>query len=100
MKIKIFLILMVVVALWSINNQLLNEVTKKEKLVAKKEKELEEYASRYDEAIILYDKTVDLEKIKNELEKKGLKATRNIKYFKVREDSTIKDQSSTDKTAN
>lgn len=100
MKIKIFLILMVVVALWSINNQLLNEVTKKEKLVAKKEKELEEYASRYDEAILLYDKTVDLEKIKNELEKKGLKATRNIKYFKVREDSVIKDQGSTDKTTN
>lgn len=86
MKWKIVLSIIFILSLWGINNKHLNEVSKKEKFLQEKEIQLQAVLKKYDNKIIEYDKVVDLEKIRKELEEKGLKRTRYVEYFQVDSD--------------
>ncbi|MGL5124157.1 MAG: hypothetical protein ACRC6K_08435 [Fusobacteriaceae bacterium] len=85
MKYKIVIIVVIVVIgiLWGTNNIQLNNVIEKGKILKEKEKEFENILRIHDAKIMEYDSMMDFEKIKLELEKKGLKSTRNIEYFEV-----------------
>ncbi len=83
MKYKLIIVTIVVGILWGLNNKYLNKVAEKGKILKEKEKKYEELSRKYDAKIMEYDSIMDFEKIKLELEKKGLKSTRKIEYFEV-----------------
>ncbi|MGL6064308.1 MAG: hypothetical protein ACRC0S_04430 [Fusobacteriaceae bacterium] len=85
MKYKIIVMILIIAigTLWGANNIQLNNVIEKGKILKIKEKELEETLRIHDSKIMEYDTMMDFEKIKQELEKKGLKSTRKIEYFEV-----------------
>lgn len=83
MKWKVILLFISVLTLWGINNRYLNEVSKKEKFVQDRERVFQETQKKYDNKIIEYDRAIDLEKIRKELEEKGLKTTRYIEHVEI-----------------
>lgn len=83
MKKKSVISVIFIVGVLGTNNYFLNEVSKKEKLLVKKEKELEAIAKIHEEKSFNYENSIDLEKIKEEFEQKGMKSTRQMEYFKA-----------------
>ncbi|MGL4687885.1 MAG: hypothetical protein ACRCVS_04275 [Fusobacteriaceae bacterium] len=85
MKYKIIVMILIIAigTLWGANNIQLNNVIEKGKILKIKEKELEEVLRIHDAKIMEYDSMMDFEKIKLELEEKGLKSSRKIEYFEV-----------------
>lgn len=86
------IIFLMVVALWTSNIFLLNTISKKEKEYSDKMKVYQETQKRYEEIVLQYDSIVDLEKIKDEMLKKGFKQTRDIIYFKVEKNNSLEKQ--------
>jgi hypothetical protein len=78
---KKILVVISILVIWFYNNYLLNQVSQKEKELSKKEKNLEKINKKNNNKMMEYDRAIDLEKIKKELEKQGLKPTRYIEYF-------------------
>ena len=74
-----------VVFIWLFNIQTLREVTELEKQLKAANETLEELDKDLDKKIIYYDSKLDLDKIKRDMEAKGMKVTEEVVYFEIEE---------------
>ena len=63
----------------------LREVTELEKQLKTANETLEELDKDLDKKIIYYDSKLDLDKIKRDMEAKGMKVTEEVVYFEIEE---------------
>ena len=85
MKYLALLTFIAVVFIWLINIQTLREVTELEKQLKTANETLEELDKDLDKKIIYYDSKLDLDKIKRDMEAKGMKVTEEVVYFEIEE---------------
>ena len=85
MKYLALLTFIAVVFIWLFNIQTLREVTELEKQLKTANETLEELDKDLDKKIIYYDSKLDLDKIKRDMEAKGMKVTEEIVYFEIEE---------------
>ena len=85
MKYIALLTFVAVVFIWLFNIQTLREVTELEKQLKTANETLEELDKDLDKKIIYYDSKLDLDKIKRDMEAKGMKVTEEIVYFEIEE---------------
>ena len=71
--------------IWLFNIQTLREVTELEKQLKTANETLEELDKDLDKKIIYYDSKLDLDKIKRDMEAKGMKVTEEVVYFEIEE---------------
>jgi uncharacterized protein YoxC len=81
MKYLALLTFIAVVFIWLFNIQTLREVTELEKQLKAANETLEELDKDLDKKIIYYDSKLDLDKIKRDMEAKGMKVTEEVVYF-------------------
>ena len=74
-----------VVFIWLFNIKTLREVTELEKQMKTANETLEELDKDLDKKIIYYDSKLDLDKIKRDMEAKGMKVTEEVVYFEIEE---------------
>ena len=74
-----------VVFIWLFNIKTLREVTELEKQLKIANETLEELDKDLDKKIIYYDSKLDLDKIKRDMEAKGMKVTEEVVYFEIGE---------------
>ncbi|EHI79666.1 hypothetical protein HMPREF9093_00059 [Fusobacterium sp. oral taxon 370 str. F0437] len=74
-----------VVFIWLFNIKTLREVTELEKQLKIANETLEELDKDLDKKIIYYDSKLDLDKIKRDMEAKGMKVTEEVVYFEIEE---------------
>ena len=85
MKYIALLTFVAVVFIWLFNIQTLREVTELEKQLKTANETLEELDKDLDKKIIYYDSKLDLDKIKRDMEDKGMKVTEEVVYFEIEE---------------
>ena len=85
MKYLALLTFISVVFIWLFNIQTLREVTELEKQLKATNETLEELDKDLDKKIIYYDSKLDLDKIKRDMEAKGMKVTEEVVYFEIEE---------------
>ena len=85
MKYLALLTFIAVVFIWLFNIQTLREVTELEKQLKSANETLEELDKDLDKKIIYYDSKLDLDKIKRDMEAKGMKVTEEVVYFEIEE---------------
>ena len=85
MKYLALLTFIAVVFIWLFNIQTLREVTELEKQLNAANETLEELDKDLDKKIIYYDSKLDLDKIKRDMEAKGMKVTEEVVYFEIEE---------------
>jgi hypothetical protein len=85
MKYLALLTFIAVVFIWLFNIQTLREVTELEKQLKAANEILEELDKDLDKKIIYYDSKLDLDKIKRDMEAKGMKVTEEVVYFEIEE---------------
>ena len=85
MKYIALLTFVAVVFIWLFNIQTLREVTELEKQLKTANEILEELDKDLDKKIIYYDSKLDLDKIKRDMEAKGMKVTEEVVYFEIEE---------------
>lgn len=85
MKYLALLTFIAVVFIWLFNIQTLREVTELEKQLKTANETLEELEKDLDKKIIYYDSKLDLDKIKRDMEAKGMKVTEEVVYFEIEE---------------
>ena len=85
MKYLALLTFITVVFIWLFNIQTLREVTELEKQLKAANETLEELDKDLDKKIIYYDSKLDLDKIKRDMEAKGMKVTEEVVYFEIEE---------------
>ena len=85
MKYLALLTFIAVVFIWLFNIQTLREVTELEKQLKAATETLEELDKDLDKKIIYYDSKLDLDKIKRDMEAKGMKVTEEVVYFEIEE---------------
>lgn len=85
MKYLALLTFIAVVFIWLFNIQTLREVTELEKQLKVANETLEELDKDLDKKIIYYDSKLDLDKIKRDMEAKGMKVTEEVVYFEIEE---------------
>lgn len=85
MKYLALLTFIAVVFIWLFNIQTLREVTELEKQLKTANETLEELDKDLDRKIIYYDSKLDLDKIKRDMEAKGMKVTEEVVYFEIEE---------------
>ena len=85
MKYLALLTFIAVVFIWLFNIQTLREVTELEKQLKAANETLEELDKDLDKKIIYYDSKLDLDKIKSDMEAKGMKVTEEVVYFEIEE---------------
>ena len=85
MKYLALLTFVAVVFIWLFNIQTLREVTELEKQLKTANETLEELDKDLDKKIIYYDSKLDLDKIKRDMEAKGMKVTEEVVYFEIEE---------------
>ena len=85
MKYLALLTFIAVVFIWLFNIQTLREVTELEKQLKAANESLEELDKDLDKKIIYYDSKLDLDKIKRDMEAKGMKVTEEVVYFEIEE---------------
>jgi len=85
MKYIAMLTAIAVVSIWLFNIQTLREVTELEKQLKTANETLEELDKDLDKKIIYYDSKLDLDKIKRDMEAKGMKVTEEVVYFEIEE---------------
>ncbi|EFE87789.1 hypothetical protein [Fusobacterium periodonticum] len=85
MKYIALLTFIAVVFIWLFNIQTLREVTELEKQLKTANETLEELDKDLDKKIIYYDSKLDLDKIKRDMEAKGMKVTEEVVYFEIEE---------------
>ena len=85
MKYIVLLTFIAVVFIWLFNIQTLREVTELEKQLKAANETLEELDKDLDKKIIYYDSKLDLDKIKRDMEAKGMKVTEEVVYFEIEE---------------
>lgn len=85
MKYLALLTFIAVVFIWLFNIQTLREVTELEKQLKAANETLEELDKDLDKKIVYYDSKLDLDKIKRDMEAKGMKVTEEVVYFEIEE---------------
>ena len=85
MKYLSLLTFIAVIFIWLFNIQTLREVTELEKQLKAANETLEELDKDLDKKIIYYDSKLDLDKIKRDMEAKGMKVTEEVVYFEIEE---------------
>lgn len=85
MKYLALLTFIAVIFIWLFNIQTLREVTELEKQLKTANETLEELDKDLDKKIIYYDSKLDLDKIKRDMEAKGMKVTEEVVYFEIEE---------------
>lgn len=85
MKYLALLTFIAVIFIWLFNIQTLREVTELEKQLKAANETLEELDKDLDKKIIYYDSKLDLDKIKRDMEAKGMKVTEEVVYFEIEE---------------
>lgn len=85
MKYIALLTFVAVVFIWLFNIQTLREVTELEKQLKTANETLEELDKDLDKKIIYYDSKLDLDKIKRDMEAKGMKVSDEVIYFEIEE---------------
>lgn len=85
MKYIALLTFVAVVFIWLFNIKTLREVTELEKQLKTANETLEELDKDLDKKIIYYDSKLDLDKIKRDMEAKGMKVTEEVVYFEIEE---------------
>ena len=85
MKYLALLTFIAVVFIWLFNIQTLREVTELEKQLKTANETLEELDKDLDKKIIYYDSKLDLDKIKRDMEAKGMKVTEEVVCFEIEE---------------
>ena len=74
-----------IVVIWLFNVKTLREVTSLEKELKIANENLEELEKELDKKIIFYDANLDLDKIRRDMEAKGMKVSDEVVYFEIEE---------------
>lgn len=82
---KILLFLVFILGIWIVHGGLLVKVSKNEIEIKAKKKELENFLKELEKKELEYDAIVDLEKIEDEMKKKGMTISKEINFFKIEE---------------
>lgn len=73
------------IGIWLFNVKTLREVTSLEKELKIANENLEELEKELDKKIIYYDSKLDLDKIRKDMEAKGMKVSDGVVYFEIEE---------------
>ena len=74
-----------IVVIWLFNVKTLREVTSLEKELKIANENLEELEKELDKKIMFYDSKLDLDKIRKDMEAKGMKVSDEVIYFEIEE---------------
>ena len=74
-----------VLGIWLFNVKTLREVTSLEKELKVANKNLEKLEKELDKKIMYYDANLDLDKIRRDMEAKGMKVSDEVIYFEIEE---------------
>ena len=74
-----------IVVIWLFNVKTLREVTSLEKELKIANENLEELEKELDKKIMFYDTKQDLDKIRRDMEAKGMKVSDEVIYFEIEE---------------
>ena len=74
-----------IVVIWLFNVKTLREVTSLEKELKIANDNLEELEKELDKKIMFYDSKLDLDKIRKDMEAKGMKVSDEVIYFEIEE---------------
>ena len=74
-----------VLGIWLFNVKTLREVTSLEKELKVANENLEKLEKELDKKIMYYDANLDLDKIRREMEAKGMKVSDEVIYFEIEE---------------
>ena len=74
-----------IVVIWLFNVKTLREVTSLEKELKIANENLEELEKELDKKIMFYDSKLDLDKIRRDMEAKGMKVSDEVIYFEIEE---------------
>ena len=85
MKFVTIIIAIGVLGIWLFNVKTLREVTSLEKELKIANENLEELEKELDKKIMFYDSKLDLDKIRRDMEAKGMKVSDGVIYFEIEE---------------
>ena len=85
MKFVTIIIAIGVLGIWLFNVKTLREVTSLEKELKIANENLENLEKELDKKIMYYDANLDLDKIRREMEAKGMKVSDEVVYFEIEE---------------
>ena len=85
MKFITIIISIGVLGIWLFNVKTLREVTSLEKELKVANENLEELEKELDKKIMYYDANLDLDKIRRDMEAKGMKVSDEVVYFEIEE---------------
>ena len=74
-----------IVVIWLFNVKTLREVTSLEKELKIANENLENLEKELDKKIMYYDANLDLDKIRRDMEAKGMKVSDEVVYFEIEE---------------
>ncbi|VTX64734.1 Uncharacterised protein [Fusobacterium nucleatum] len=74
-----------ILVIWFFNVKTLREVTSLEKELKIANENLEELEKELDKKIMFYDTKLDLDKIRKDMEAKGMKVSDEVVYFEIEE---------------
>ena len=74
-----------VLGIWLFNVKTLREVTSLEKELKVANENLEKLEKELDKKIMYYDANLDLDKIRRDMEAKGMKVSNEVVYFEIEE---------------
>ena len=85
MKFKTIIFAIGVLGIWLFNVKTLREVTSLEKELKVANENLEKLEKELDKKIMYYDANLDLDKIRRDMEAKGMKVSDEVIYFEIEE---------------
>ena len=85
MKFVTIIIAIGVLGIWLFNVKTLREVTSLEKELKIANENLEKLEKELDKKIMYYDANLDLDKIRRDMEAKGMKVSDEVVYFEIEE---------------
>lgn len=85
MKFVTIIISIGVLGIWLFNVKTLREVTSLEKELKIANENLENLEKELDKKIMYYDANLDLDKIRRDMEAKGMKVSDEVVYFEIEE---------------
>ena len=85
MKFVTIIIAIGVLGIWLFNVKTLREVTSLEKELKVANENLEKLEKELDKKIMYYDANLDLDKIRRDMEAKGMKVSDEVVYFEIEE---------------
>ena len=74
-----------IISIWLFNVKTLREVTSLEKELKIANENLENLEKELDKKIMFYDSKLDLDKIRRDMEAKGMKVSDEVIYFEIEE---------------